>query len=68
MVTLKVQESRSLHTCKDMIWLLGRGYCSGLRQECGLVAGALARYLFLEVELCSEPQEREPHASWGQTQ
>lgn len=68
MVTLMVQrEQVPLHACQDMIQLLGRGYCGGLRQECGLVAGTMAGYLLLEVELCSEPQGREPHASWGQT-
>lgn len=52
------RENRSLHTCQDMIYHLGRGYCGGLRQECGLVAGTMAGYLLLEVELCSEPRER----------
>lgn len=68
MVTLTCRENRFLHTCQDIIHVLGRGYCGGLRQECGLLAGTMAGYLLLEVELCSEPQGREPHASWGQTQ
>lgn len=57
------REQVPLHACQDMIQLLGRGYCGGLRQECGLVAGTMAGYLLLEVELCSEPQGREPHGA-----